>query len=102
MAKKAMPKKMQLTIKSKPPKIPAKRIQNLQRPKRPVSSNPLSIPRSKKEQNALLKPGKVRVNDRKPPTPAGTKFEDGSVQPGPDMPKRPKVKVRNNKPYGGK
>ena len=81
-------------------KYPAQRIQDQKRPYHAGIGTALPIPRSKAQQKALLKPSKVRTSDRGLPTPAGTKFEDGSVQPGPDMPKRPKAKARNKRLYG--
>ena len=81
-------------------KYPAQRIQDQKRPYHAGIVTALPIPRSKAQQKALLKPSKVRTSDRGLPTPAGTKFEDGSVQPGPDMPKRPKAKARNKRLYG--
>ena len=92
-------------MKSKPdfgiPKLPKKKYpaQRIQDQKRPYHPGLLfSIPHpSQRYHTHPPPPGKVRVGDRKPPSPAGTKFEDGSVQPGPDMPKRPKAKVRKKK-----
>ena len=82
-----MAKKMQLTIKAKPPKIPAKRIQEQKLVQHPGSliTPPIPHPSQRYHTHPPL-PSKTRVGDRKPPT----------------MTKRPKVKVRNKKPYGGK
>ena len=98
VANKRMKSKPDFDIPKLPKKkYPAQRIQDQKRPYHAGIVTALPIPRSKAQQKALLKPSKVRTSDRGLPTPAGTKFEDGSVQPGPDMPKRPKAKVRKKK-----
>ena len=81
-----MAKKVQLTIKAKPPKIPAKRIQNQKQISHPGTLITPPIPHPSRYHTHPPLPSKARVGDRKPPTPAGAK----------------KVKVRNKKPYGGK
>lgn len=81
-------------------KYPAQRIQDQKRPYHPggLITPPIPHPSQRYHTHPPL-PSKARVGDRKLPSPAGTKFEDGSVQPGPDMPKRPKAKAPKKKTY---
>jgi hypothetical protein len=101
VANKRMKSKPDFNIPKLPKKkYPAQRIQDQKRLYHAAIGFGLPIPHpSQRYHTHPPLPSKARVGDRKPPSPAGTKFEDGSVQPGPDMPKRPKAKAPKKKAY---